>query len=125
MNIVTYRSSNAKPSEAWLAYIVLPSGEQWLVRFAASTEEAAIAAAKARWESEQARYKRHNELEPVLVDDCQASPVRSGRGSHASAMFSGKVWVINRVTHDLKRIDPNELDIYVAQGYVRGGPRSK
>lgn len=140
MNIVTYHSTNAKPHEAWLAYVVLPSGEQWLVRFHGATEQQAIDAAKARWESEQRRYgydkdglplrpgqsyapvKKYNEL--ATVDD-QSALTKQGRGSHAAALFAGKVWVINRTTHDLKRIDPSELANYEANGYVRGGPRSK
>lgn len=122
-NIVTYHSINAKPNEAWLAYVVLPSGEQWLVRFAASTEAAAIEAAKARWEHEKKRYSRHNEIVDDAVKvpafaDCQAP---SGRGAH----FAGKLWVIHQTTRELKRIDPSELDSHLAGGYIRGGPRSK
>ena len=119
MNIITYHSSNAKPHEAWLAYVELANGEQWLVRFHGATEQEAKEKAIARWASEKDRYAYPEH------DDCQMPPVRSGKGSHASAMFAGKVWVINRETHDLKRIDPSELTAYEARGYVRGGPRSK
>lgn len=118
-SIVTYHSTNAKPNEAWLAYVVLPSGEQWLVRFAASTEAAAAEAAKARWESEQKRYA------PVsaVYDDSFAkdAAIINGRGAH----FAGKLWVIHQTTRELKRIDPSELDSHLGAGYVRGGPRSK
>ena len=118
MNIITYHSANAKPHEAWLAYAELPNGEQWLVRFTGATEAEAVAKAEARWESEQKRYRSHNELEPALS---AASFKSDGRGQ----AFAGKVWVINRDTQHLCRIDPGELDSYLAKGYVRGGPRSK
>lgn len=110
----------AKPREAWLAYVVLPSGEQWLVRFAASTESAAIEAAKARWESEQRRYQKHNETAELMVSEAVVAHA-SGRG----ARFAGKLWVIHQTTRELKRIDPSELDSHLTAGYVRGGPRSK
>ena len=111
MNIVTYHSVNSKPHEAWLAYIVLSTGEQWLVRCVGHTEEEAKTRAQALWEKEQARYATVNAM-------CEPS---EGRGHH----FAGKVWVINRETHDLRRIALSELASYEAQGYVRGGPRSR
>jgi hypothetical protein len=117
--IVTYRSSNAKPNEAWLAYAVLPSGEQWLVRCTGSTEAEARAKAVALYEREQAKYAKHN----ASFDDCEAMRPKphGGRGSQ----FVGKLWMINRATHHLVRINPNQLAEYEANGYQRGGPRSE
>lgn len=125
-NIVTYHSVNAKPHEAWIAYVVLPSGEQWLVRCTGHSELEAKTKAQVLWDKECKRYQVHNSI----VDGCDVQTMvrvdrRSAIGSRASEMFKDKVWVINRATHDLKRIDPNELDSYLANGYVRGGPRSK
>ncbi len=128
MQIVTYYSSNAKSFEAWLAYIVLPTGEQWLVRFHGKTEQEAIDKAKFRWESEQKRYQSEP-IEDSLPDHAGAYGTEAmvkvdGRGAHLRAMV-GKLWVINRATQHLCRIDPSELQDYEGQGYVRGGPRSK
>jgi hypothetical protein len=132
MNIITYHSSNAKPHEAWLAYVELANGEQWLVRCTGHSELEAKTKAQVLWDRERAKYKVHNELVDNAVAemkkvDCQGEqPKRiDGRGAHASAMFAGKMWMINRATHHLCRIDPSELTVYEAKGYVRGGPRSK
>ena len=121
MNIITYHSSNAKPHEAWLAYVELANGEQWLVRCVGYSELEARTKAQVLWDREQAKYAAHNSKV-----DCQGEQPKKidGRGAHLHH-FAGKVWMINRVTHDLKRIDPNELTVYEANGYVRGGPRSK
>jgi len=39
--------------------------------------------------------------------------------------LSGSVWVINHSTKDKKRVPAGELDAMIAQGYVRGGPRTQ
>lgn len=119
-NIVTYHSVSAKPHEAWLAYVVLPSGEQWLVRCTGHSELEAKTKAQVLWDKEQKKYAKANEMADCLIA-AGHDKLLEGRGRH----FAGKVWVINRAMHDLKRIDPNELDSYLANGYVRGGPRSK
>lgn len=114
MNIITYQSSNAKPHEAWLAYVELENGEQWLVRCTGHTELEAKTKAQVLWDRERDKYKVHNDA-VIKIE---------GRGGHFKAN-AGKVWVINRSTHHLCRIDPNELASYESRGYVRGGPRSK
>ena len=122
MNIITYYSSNAKPHEAWLAYIELPTGEQWLVRCTGHSELEAKTKAQVLWDRESKKYVAHN-----AKVDCQGEQLNKidGRGAHLSKMFTGKVWVINRATSHLCRIDPGELTKYVEMGYQRGGPRSK
>lgn len=55
IEVVTYHSTNAKPSEAWLAYVE-NNGVRWMVQFAAATEEAAKAKALALWESEGSHF---------------------------------------------------------------------
>lgn len=131
MNIVTYHSTNAKPNEAWLAYVVLPNGEQWLVRCTGHSELEAKTKAQVLWDREQKKYRAHNDLVDAEAGDVKVvhnhgtpnsfSVAPSGRGAH----FAGKVWVIHQTTRELKRIDPKELDSHLADGYVRGGPRSK
>ena len=117
MNIITYHSSNAKPHEAWLAYVELENGEQWLVRCTGRTELEAKTKAQVLWDRERSKYAAHNAIKDEPVE-------RTGRGAHLHGMV-GKVWVINRSTHHLCRIDPNELAKFEQDGYQRGGPRSK
>lgn len=110
--VVTYHSANAKPHEAWLAYVVMPDGNQWSVRFAGSTEEEASNRAIALWESERAK--------------CNSEPedpwANAGRGAH----FLGKTWLINVASREKIRIDKDKADELVATGeWERGGPRSK
>src|ERR1700688_468268 len=108
MNIATYHSINAKPHEAWLAYVVLASGEQLLVRCTGHTELEARTKAQALWDKEQKRYRSHNELASVSGSSPTPAPLSAasfksdGRGQ----AFAGKVWVINRETQHLCRIDP-------------------
>lgn len=37
----------------------------------------------------------------------------------------GKVWVFNRDTGDRRRISPEQLNEFIGNGYLKGGPRSK
>jgi hypothetical protein len=67
-------------------------------------------------------YAKESERQKRIVG---TSEIEIAADSSKSHHFSGKVWVINRQTHDLRRIEPNELAQYEANGYVRGGPRSK
>lgn len=113
VNVVAYHNPNLVP--AWISYIVLPNGEYWGVRFEGSTEGIAKDKAIRLWESERAKYAKLDSSPEI------AKPLQLGRGHH----FAGKVWVINRATHDLKRVGVDELANYEAAGYVRGGPRSK
>ena len=117
MNIITYHSSNAKPHEAWLAYVELANGEQWLVRCTGHTELEAKTKCQVLWDREQKKYVLSNAAKDV-------EPIKTSRGAHLHGL-AGKVWVINRSTHHLCRIDPNELASYEVKGYVKGGPRSK
>ena len=127
MNIITYHSSNAKPHEAWLAYIELANGEQWLVRCTGHTELEAKTKCQVLWDREQKKYSASNEATTLYKQSGEPRPIYHTQKQYdgRSAAFAGKVWVINRSTHHLCRIDPNELANYEAKGYVRGGPRSK
>lgn len=114
VDVVAYHNPNLLP--AWIAYIVLPNGEYWGVRFEGSTKRIATTKALRLWESERAKYAKLDSSPNESV-----KPMQSSRGHH----FAGKVWVINRATHDLKRVGQDELAAYEANGYVCGGPRSK
>lgn len=93
--VVAYHNPMASP--AWIAYVVLPNGEYWGVRFEGQTEAIAKDKAIGLWESELAKYTKLDKSDP----DIEAKSSGAGRGHH----LAGKLWVINRVTHDLKRVD--------------------
>lgn len=116
IKVITYQSANAKPDERWIGYVVLPNGQNWQVRFSGSDEQSVIANAKTVYVAERAKQTK---LRGSLDSETNDKPALSGHH------FSGKVWVINKTIHDLKRIEPHELAGYEANGYVRGGPRSK
>lgn len=119
IKVITYHSSNAKPDEQWLGYVVLSDGNQWLVRFSGSNEQAVITKARSFYMLEKSRLaKLHGNQEDDRND---VRVIQTNRGHH----LAGLVWVINRELHDLKRIKPEELAGYEARGYVKGGPRSK
>lgn len=118
MKTVTYHSVNAKPDEAWLAYIELPNGQQWLVRCSAATELEAIEKATSLWEAERAKAVA---LEPHRTSDAPSSTVKpSGKGH----WFTGLKWVLNRSTGHKARVRPDEVAGYLANGYIQAGPRS-
>lgn len=120
IKVVTYHSHNSKPEEQFIGYIVLPDGNQWQVRFSSNSEAAVIAKATALYRKEKERLNNLYGKSDIEVDKPANHVKSSGRGAH----FAGKVWVVNRQLHDLKRIEASELASYEARGYVRGGPRS-
>lgn len=123
MQIVTYHSTNAKPSEAWMAFVVLPNGSTVQVHFKAATEQSAKDNAETFYIAEKERQLKlcgTSAAEPVSNPVVSSEP-KSGRG----AGFVGSVWVLNRSTGHKARIQASELAGYEANGYVRGGPRSK
>ena len=137
-NVATYQniSNNVSEDQRWLAYIVLPSGDFWHVRFNGPTEEIARSKAIALWTKENAKWERLglNKSEPEDIEPIQADPwldsqygydqatvqAPSGRGHH----FAGKVWM-RHATDGLKRVTLTEIALYEKNGYYRSGPRSK
>lgn len=45
-------------------------------------------------------------------------------GTEKSHGLSGKVWLVNHSLKEKRRVDPSEVDAMMAQGWVRGGPRT-
>jgi hypothetical protein len=118
MQILTYHSVNAPSHKAWVAYPVID--DLFLVRCEAATEVEAIERAKAWYAKEKARQAvlvgtSEDEDEPSTFNRAM-----EGRGQG----FAGKVWVLNRSTGDRARVMPDQLQQYVARGYVQAGPRS-
>ena len=132
IEIITYHvvSGTPKPGFEWVAYVVLPNGEYWGVRFNGSTEELVRSKATRLWAKEQERFKRFAaDIEPednAIANPEEEKPVDpwanapSGRGHH----FAGKVWMRHE-TEGLKRVPLTEIALYEKNGYYRSGPRSK
>lgn len=120
MNTLTYHSINAPADKAWLAYIILPSGDKWRVFFEGATESEAKDRATAFYESEREKWKSTN-LELNEIKEPKTNNSWDGVKQHHLA---GLVWVINKETKDKRRVPPDELDAYLAKGYVKGGPRT-
>jgi len=124
--VVTYYSANAKPKERWLAYAILPDGNQWQVRFTGETEEVAKSKAIRLYEAELAKYAggEHKPVEQKPSDGWSAGanpwPVSQGRGAH----FAGKAWLIHKETRQKIRVPVEQVEQYLGE-YERGGPRSK
>lgn len=137
IDTITYQSSNSKPNEKWLAYCVI-GGQPLLVRFTGATEAEAIERANNWYDSEK---KHQNKITGVveLEDDEVAStaykgddgwtkvkPVNDGWTSEPSEHgMVGKVWMINHSQQKRARINADELDYYINQGYVKGGPKTQ
>ena len=140
-NVATYQniSNNVPEDHRWLAYIVLPTGDFWHVRFNGPTEEIARSKAIALWTKENAKWERLGlnttvcsdaagmndgslvvEDETPSIDPWSASHQPAGRGHH----FAGKVWMCHE-QHGLKRVALTEIALYEKNGYYRSGPRSK
>lgn len=121
MQITTYQSGKADVSKRWLAHMNL--GGDIYMSFFGPSEQIAMDKANSWYEAEKARQDRlcKPSEDHYKGTTLAEKPSMQGRGHH----FSGKLWVINRSTHHLCRIEPQELQSYEANGYVRGGPRSK
>lgn len=108
---VTYHSQNAAPHEAWIAYAVLPNGQRWNVMVTASTESEAVDKITSLYDAEINKWKNTGEGAKISVN----------RGHH----FAGKVWMIHSFTKAKQRVNPDEVAKYEAEGWIKGGPRSK
>lgn len=122
MQIATYKISNSVESfdvPDWLAFIVLPNGKLWDVRFSGATEEEAKQKAFELWERERKIYEVvqiYKEIEEKGID-----PWASEKQHH----LAGKIWMIHKETREKIRIPLTEISMYEQRGYERGGPRSK
>lgn len=115
-SIVTYQSANAPRLDlVWAAFVVLPDGNYWGVRFNGSTEEEAVSKAINLWNAERAKWTKRDGVADPWVD------VKAEQQHH----FANKVWMFNRETGDRKRVALTEISLYEKNGYIRGGPRSK
>lgn len=127
--VATYHSTNAKPEEAWLGYCILPKdGSQLLVRFSGATEAAVISKAQSWYDKEKRRQDTLYASTAAAADNdwmADAGTLATSRGSHLAAMFTGKVWMLNRATGERARVLPAEVVDYAAKGFERSGPRSK
>ncbi len=119
VDVVTYSSVNANPKERWMAYIVLPNGSLWLVRFVGETEQIAKDKAIRLWEAERAKVSAQP-INDGFAAKAEWPKPADGRGSH----FAGKAWLIHKETREKIRVPVEEVSKYLNE-YDRGGPRSK
>lgn len=108
VDVVTYHSTNTKnPAEAWVGYILLPrDGRQLTVRFSGSDEKTVIDRANAFWE-------KHG----TPLSGPSPEP---GRGKS----FANKTWLYNRTTGERTRVSDDEVENYLAKGFIKAGPRT-
>jgi hypothetical protein len=118
MEVATYHSTNTKnPLEAWVGYILMPrDGRQLTIRFSGPDEQTVISRAHAFWET---HIRKHLGSTPDLIDgDDDADPSPSWRGK-------GKTWLYNRSTGERARVSNDEVEGYLARGFIKAGPRTK
>jgi hypothetical protein len=131
MNIITYQSTNPHDVDyTWLAYIILPNGQFWNVRFNGATEDIARSRVAKLWEKESNKVLARLQANPMPTDDHlfikSAEPSSDsaqdekrtselGRGAH----FIGKIWM-RHPTEGSKRVALTEITMYEGRGYVRG-----
>ena len=120
MNTITYFSQNAPAGQEWLAQVFLPNGQKWLVHSYGATEAEAVEKITNLYESEMNKHKPVN-VQTVGRGTRPEPEAKSGRGAH----FVGKVWLIHSFSRAKIRVDQSEVEKYLAEGWERGGPRSK
>ena len=133
MNIITYHSINATPAKAWLAQIMLDSGDYWGVYCTAATEGEVRAKAYDLWVSEKARLSKSPTAADAMIMGFKSrepyiEPTKALNDPWKDAAkqhhLAGKVWLIHKQTREKIRVEPN--DIRISNGdWERGGPRSK
>ena len=82
-----------------------------------STESEAIENAKTFWEKETAK------LSKLYKSESRDAAIE--RVASTASRNLGKIWVINRATKERKRVEASEVEALVANGWVKGGPRTK
>lgn len=77
-----------------------------------------------------------DELEALPTEKEEAvEPVKSGWGKPTGAAWgvpapkaehglAGKVWLANRELKEKRRVDPSEVEVMMAQGWFKAGPRT-
>lgn len=112
-SVVTYRSENAPREELlWMAQVVLSNGKFWGMYFTGKTEEEVVIKAVNQWNEIYKNIDGFEKIENEYVEK---------RNHH----FAGKVWMIHSFTRAKQRVNPDEVAKYEAEGWVKGGPRSK
>lgn len=121
MNTITYYCNHAPAGQEWLAQLYMPNGQKWLVHAYGATEAEAVEKITALYEVEIAKHKPADAYKLGKAIAAKISIPHSGRGSH----FVGKVWLIHSFTRAKIRVDQSEVEKYLTEGWIKGGPRSK
>lgn len=119
MNTVTYFSQNAPAGQEWLAQVFLPNGQKWLVHSYGATETEAVMKITALYNKEKAKVKVE------WPDMFSVREVKDSNGAGRGSHFVGKVWLIHSFTRAKIRVDQSEVEKYLTEGWIKGGPRSK
>ena|ERR1700761_4810970 len=124
--VTVYKLYSGNAVWQFIAFVVLPSGKLWDVRFSGATEAEAVQKAVTLWNSEKARIESRSEIVVCGIthsapapDPWADVPSASGRGSK----FVGTVWMKNKTTNERKRVPLTEISMYEKNGFVRSGPR--
>lgn len=138
MKVATFTNNDEYCAEEMraLAYIVLPNGEYWGVRFNGATEEIARTKAVSLWNREQGRFRLNQKPTNNKSFVKSAQPSSDGPQDGNSMPIdpwaslkqhhrAGKVWMRHKESRDLISIPLTEITMYEQRGYERGGPRSK
>ena len=112
VEVVTYKLASGNAVWQWLAFVILPNGKLWDVRFSGATEEEARQKALDLWNAEYAKI-RQEQIDPWASE------------AQKQHHFVNTIWVIHKDTREKKRIPLTEINMYEKNGWERGGPRSK
>jgi hypothetical protein len=134
MNTITYYCNHAPAGQEWLAQVIMPNGQKWLVHAYGATEAEAVEKIVNLYNAEKNKFAhvqtigRGAKLDPQnqayelgKTIAAKISIPHSGRGSH----FVGKTWLIHSFTRQKIRVDHSEVEKYMSEGWEKGGPRSK
>jgi hypothetical protein len=125
-NVATFTNNDEFCDEDMrcLAYVVLPNGEYWNVRFNGATAEIARSKAIALWNKENEKWDKLGLSAQADDEALESKPLDPWATSAKGKHFVGTVWMRHSVD-GLKRVALTEITMYEKNGYYRSGPRSK
>ena len=99
----------AKAPARYIAYVVLPDGNLWGVRFEGSEANIVTANAIAFYEAEKVKQERIRGSSDDEVMNFKPSTTKTDmRGAH----FVGKTWMVNHTTKQKIRVDQSQVNEY-------------
>lgn len=131
--IRSYHGQEEWGSKQWIAHMNL--GNDLFMSFFGGTKEEAEKNARNWYDTESKRWGKIDNTktvsEPVEANDGWGKQAPSDWGSPSPSLPSGsehgmvgKVWLINHAQQKRLRVNPNEVDGYLSQGFEKGGPKT-